>query len=296
MRSVAERVARLVALAALVLSAVSLVRRVVVDTSLRGAETHWTAASVRLAFDSAPAPVDRDWLAAIRRSGVAVTWSWRRRPPAPLAIAAAPLADPAGATRVTVAAPSGTRVTLSDRLGPIDTANAQSGGLTAVVPVALRTIAASGARTTVADSLALRPLLVLGTVGWETKFVVRSLEERGWIVDTRLVIGPGHTVSQRVLPPVDTAHYAAVLALDSGARSASASLERYAKQGGGVIVAGSAGRVLGAIAPAHLDTWRDARPLSYFRLVGADSLVARAGNVIQVGYDDTWRLRMDSAR
>jgi hypothetical protein len=287
MRSVAERVARLVALVALALAAWTLSRRTAVETNLLRAERDWTTESVRLTLDSAPSPLDRDWLAAMRRSGVPVTWSWRHHPPAALAIAAVPLADPAGATRVAVAAPGGTRVTLSDRLGPIDTASAESGGLTALVPVALQAVSASNARTTVADSLVLRPLLVLGTVGWESKFVVRSLEERGWVVDTRLMIGPGHTVTQPQAP-LDTAHYAAVLALDSGARSAAASIERFAKQGGGVIIAGS--------AVAHPGPWRDAKPLSYFVLRGPDTLMARAGNVIQVGYDDTWRLRMDSAR
>jgi hypothetical protein len=287
MRSVAERVARVVALVALALAAWTLGRRTTVETNLLRAKGDWTTQSVRLTLDSAPSPVDRDWLAALRRGGVAVTWSWRRRPPAPVAIAAVPLADPAGATRVAVAAPGGTRVTLSDRLGPIDTASAESGGMTALVPVALHTVAASNARTTIADSLILRPLLVLGTVGWESKFVVRSLEERGWIVDTRLLIGPGHLVTQPQAP-LDTAHYAAVLALDSGARSAAASIERFAKQGGGVILAGS--------AVTHRGAWRDAKPLSYFVLGGPDTLMARAGNVIQVGYDDTWRLRMDSAR
>jgi hypothetical protein len=160
-------------------------------------------------------------------------------------------------------------VALADRLGPIDTGRAASGGLTVVAPIALKSIGASGARAVVADSLLLRPLFVVGTVSWETKFVVRSLEERGWTVDTRLVLGPHHAVTQGRESPLDTAHYAAVLAIDSGARSAAASIERYAMQGGGVIVAGSARRVLGAIA--------------------------RTSNVVQFGDDTTWRLRMDSA-
>jgi hypothetical protein len=295
MRSVAERGARAVAFIALVLAVWTLSRGAPIETDVHRAKRDWTTQSVRLTFDSAPSPVDRDWLAALRRNGVAVTWNWRRQPPPALAVAARPLADPAGATRVAVAAPGGTRVTLSDRLGPIDTASAASGGLTAVVPVALHTIAASGASATVADSLALRPLLVLGTVGWETKFVVRALEERGWIVDARLALSPTRAVAQGKALALDTAHYAVVLALDSGARSASAAIARYAHQGGGVIIAGSAGHVLGAIAPAQLGVWRDAKPLSYFRLDGPDSLMVVSGNIAQVGYDDTWRLRMDSA-
>jgi hypothetical protein len=110
---------------------------------------------------------------------------------------------------------------------------------------------------------------VIGTVSWETKFVIRSLEERGWTVDTRLVLDPHHAVTQGRVSPLDTARYAAVLGLDSGARSSAASIERFAKQGGGVIVAGSAARVLGSLTPA--------------------------GNVVHVGDDTTWRLRMDSA-
>jgi hypothetical protein len=270
MRSVVERTARLVAIVALAWSAWAIAHRTSVETNARRALTDWTTQSVRIALDSTPSPVVRDWLAALRRNGVTVAWSWWRTPPTPLAVAAAPLADPAGATRVAVAAPSGTLVALADRLGPIDTGRAASGGLTVVAPIALKSIGASGARAVIADSLVLRPLLVLGTVSWETKFVVRSLEERGWTVDTRLVLGPHHAVTQGRDSPLDTAHYAAVLAIDSGARSAVASIERYATQGGGVIVAGSAHRVLGT--------------------------VARASNVVQFGDDTTWRLRMDSAR
>jgi hypothetical protein len=296
MRSAVERAARVVAIAALVWSAWSIGRRVSVTTNLRRALTDWTTASVRLALDSTPSPVERDWLAALRHSGVATTWRWRGTPPAALGVAAAPLADPAGATRVAVAAPGGTAVALSDRLGPIDTSRAVAGGLSVVIPAALKAIQASGARTDVADSLVLRPLLVLGTVSWEAKFVVRALEERGWTVDTRLYLGPGHFVIEGHNMPMDTSNYAAVIATDSGARSASAAIDRYAREGGGVIIAGSAGRVLGAIAPARLGAWRDAKPLSYFPLLGADpdSLIATKGNVVQIGYDDTWRLRMDS--
>ena len=251
MRSVVERTARSIAIIALIGSAWAIGRR--------------TTQSVRLTLESAPSPVERDSLAALRRSGVTVEWSWRRTPPTPVALAATPLADPAGATHVAVAAPTGTPVALADRLGPIDTGRAASGGLTVVAPIALHLVMASGARATVADSLILRPLLVLGTVGWETKFVVRSLEERGWHVDTRLALGPHHGVTQGRNSPLDTAHYAAVLVIDSGARSEAAAVERYARQGGGVIVAGSALRLLPSIG-------------------------------VQFRNDTTWRLRMDSVQ
>jgi hypothetical protein len=102
-------------------------------------------------------------------------------------------------------------------------------------------------------------------VSWETKFVVRSLEERGWKVDARLALGPHHAVTQGLGAGLDTAHYAAVLAMDSGARGEAEGIQRYARDGGGVIIAGSAARFLSAIP-----------------------------NAVRVSDDTTWRLRMDS--
>src|SRR5579862_6869711 len=121
MRSVVERTARLVAIVVLAWSAWAIGRRRTVETNLRRAFADWTTPAVRLTLDTTPSPADRDWLAAMRQNGVRVEWSWRGTPPAARAIAAAPLADPAGATSIAVAAPGGTSVALSDRLGPIDT-------------------------------------------------------------------------------------------------------------------------------------------------------------------------------
>ena len=265
MRVAVERTARVIAILLLAWSAWAIGRQTAVQTNLRRATSDWTTQSVRVALDSTPSPVDRDWLAAMRQNGVDVEWSWRRTPPTARAVAASPLADPAGATRVAIAAPGGTPVTLADRLGPIDTGRAASGGLTVVMPTSLNSISASGARTGVVDSLILRPLLVLGTVSWETKFVVRSLEERGWHVDARLLLAPHRAVSQGVQSPIDTAHFAAILAIDSGARSAAEQIKRYALEGGGVIVAGSAIRYV------------------------------KVPTALEVKDDTTWRLRMDSA-
>jgi hypothetical protein len=266
MRSVVERIAHLVAIVTLLASAWAIGRQTAVETNVRRAFADWSTQAVRVAFDTTPSPVDRDWMAAMRQNGVRVEWFWRRTPPIARAVAATPLADPSGATRVAVAAPTGTLVALADRLGPIDTGLASSGGLTAIVPTAINSIYASGARAGVGDSLILRPLLVFGTVSWETKFVVRSLEERGWKVDTRLSIGPGHAVLQGSTTPLDTAHYAAILAVDSGARSAAEQIKQYALEGGGVIVAGSA--------------------IRYIKIPTA----------LEVRNDTTWRLRMDSTQ
>lgn len=265
MRSVVERTARIIAIAALLISAWVVNRQAKVETNLRRVFGDWTMQSVRVALDTTPSPVERDWLAALRRNGVDVEWSWRRRAPIPVAVTAAPLADPAGATRIAVAAPGGTQVALADRLGPIDTGRASSGGLTVIMPAALESIRASGSRATITDSLILRPILVLGSVNWESKFVVRSLEERGWRVDARLSIGPRRAVVQGAASPIDTGHYAAVLAMDSGARSEAAAIRRYAEAGGGVIIAGSAARYVDPIQ-----------------------------NAVRVKDDTTWRIRMDS--
>src|SRR5579862_8392887 len=179
MRSVVERTARVVAIVLLAWSAWAIGRRRTVETNLRRAFADWTTQVIRLTLDTTPSPVDRDWLAAMRQNGVRVEWSWRRVPPTPVALSAAPLADPSGATRVAVAAPGGMSVALSDRLGPIDSGRASSGGLTTIIPITINSVTAAGARARVGDSLVLRPLVVIGSVSWETKFVVRSLEERG---------------------------------------------------------------------------------------------------------------------
>ena len=64
----------------------------------------------------APAAREREWLRALAHAGVRVSWSGDSLPAT--AIEVAERSDPAGGVRAYVAAPAGTRATLSRRGGP----------------------------------------------------------------------------------------------------------------------------------------------------------------------------------
>jgi hypothetical protein len=120
---------------------------------------------------------------------------------------------------------------------------------------------------------------------------------------------------------LDTSRYAAVIVLDSTAASLAPQLTRYARSGGGVILAGSAARIAGVsgIAPGSVGRRlagiaggvASASPrsgLGVFPIMlrrtdavtletrdGAPVVAARrvdAGRALQSGYDETWRWRM----
>ena len=298
----------------------------VVRGDLEPALVRWTSTppgEAHVVFDRVPEPRTRDWLRAIEKSGSSVRWSAARPIPAS-AIVAEPTADPYGTTRVRVATNPGEPVALADAAGLIDTLPNGDGAeleLAAVSGDVRARGATFVASTTLRDSTTLRPVLVLGTAGWEAKFVVAALEEAGWRVAARLRVAPGVEVTQGDLGPIDTARYSAVIALDSSGSAAPGALPRYARSGGGVVLAGNAGRVasVASIAPGGLgsrvagvagavasETPRsglaaftvaslraDAVPLESR---GEATMVAarrlEAGRVVQVGYDETWRWRM----
>ncbi|HEX6631278.1 MAG TPA: hypothetical protein VF048_09315, partial [Gemmatimonadaceae bacterium] len=200
-----------------------------------------------------PGDTVRDWLAALAHAGVRVTYA--APPLAPVAVAAERVPDPAGRVRVLAAAPAGASVALGDALGLLDSLRAGPAG----AALATRTVAGSAraraggvaALGAAPDSLLLRPVLVLGTAGWESKFTVAALEERGWTVIARLAVAPGVEVTQGALAALDTARLAAVVALDSAARPYAARIARYVRQGGGALLAGDAARIpaLASLAP-----------------------------------------------
>lgn len=224
-------------------------------------------------------PVERDWLRAIRRSagGTAVSWSGSS---AGVAISAEPEADPAGVVRVAVSAPGGSSVVVGDAIGVVDSVRAAGGGATFAVPGVSGTGAVydggvSGrggggadekwgpvlARAGVRDSIVWRPVLVVGSIGWESKFVVRALEERGWVVKTQLSIAPGTVIISPALMALDTAHYAAIVALDSSVKGEFSNVTRYVRSGGGIVAAGSAVPIVRGIggrvaAVSDTATWR----------------------------------------
>jgi len=174
------------------------------------------------------------------------------------------------------------------------------------------------------DAPTLRHVLLVASVGWEAKFVIAAMEERGWNVDGSLQLSPKTSVTVGTPSALDTARFAVVIVLDSGVTSVS-TLTRYLTQGGGVIIAGDALRdaALTSILPASVSEQRSAVPgalltnaprdgLSLWRLTPRartvvlqyDGSGARrtpavvvqrrgAGRVLVSGYRETWRWRME---
>jgi hypothetical protein len=290
--------------------------------ALRRWSTRVAPSAVHVRIDGAISPVQRDWLAALAATGTRVTWSGAGA----LAVAAVaePVADPAGATRVVAAAPLGTVVSLADDYGPLDSVRAGGAGagfLARSAPSAVTVRAgALTARAATSDSLVLGRLLVLGRAGWESKFVVAALEERGWSVDARLALSPRGDVVQGRITPIDTGRYSAVIALDSSALASAGALARYARSGGGLIIASpvsaapalapiDAGAPRAEVPPTEpFDTTGDPRrtlaltpialredAMALERRAGSVAVAVRRverGRVMVVGYADTWRWRM----
>lgn len=332
MRIALERLARGVAFALLAWLLIRSLRATVgpagssgvasLTPALRRWSTRVAPSAVHVRVDGALSPVQREWLGALAASGTRVTWSGTGL--APLAAVAEPVADPAGATRVLAAAPAGTVVALADEYGQLDSVRAGTAGagfLARSAPAAVSIRAgALTARAATGDSLVLGRLLVLGRAGWESKFVVAALEERGWSVDARMALSPRGDVVQGRTLPIDTARYSAVIALDSSALGSAGALARYVRSGGGLIIAAPVSAApplapLDAGAPrAELpatepfDTVGDPRRALALTPIalreGAVALERRAGGVavavrrvergrvLVVGYADTWRWRM----
>jgi hypothetical protein len=171
----------------------------------------------------------------------------------------------------------------------------------------------------VRDSLLIHKVLVIGSAGWESKFVIAALEEEGWKVDAVIHIAPGIDVRQGDPTSIDTAHYSAVIALDTAAANFANRIGDYVQSGGGVVLtpeaaslgaiaplrAGSVGRptsvgnapatlTLASLPVSPITPRDDAIALSQRGSV--TTLAARrfgAGRVLQIGYEDTWRWRMN---
>ena len=278
--------------------------------------------SVRLSIDSLPDDSLLDWLVALRRAGTGVTWSGEL---APLALAVEPVNAPAGGSRLLVAAPGGLAVELRDAAGPVETVRPVSSGASARISTlaepAAAMLAGTAARAYATDSLTPGAILVLGTAGWEARYVIAALEESGWRVDARLTIAPQLTVRRGTPGAIDTARYGAVIALDSAAAGDARRLAAYVRSGGGVILSGiaaglpalrdiSPGVPSARVRPAIMTFTADSprRALSFVSIArmrddalllearnGRSAVAARRavlGRVLQVGYDETWRWRM----
>lgn len=277
--------------------------------------------AANIVFSASPRPVDRDALRAVSRAGTQVTWSSTSLQP--LAMSSARLREPGGAVRVTIAAVA--PVELSDALAIIDSVVPMAAGSTVIASEPSGSLRATeGKISATVESgpmVPLHPVLVLGRASFEAKFVMAALEERGWTVDARLVVAPGASVNQGKVATVDTAHFSAVIALDTSLGTAGAQLARYVRSGGGLILLGDAANAAAvmALAPARAGTRnlaltrdvQDKTPLNGLPLqtleplrsdavrlgarAGKLALAARregAGRVLQVGYTETWRWRM----
>lgn len=296
--------------------------------ALEGRLPQWTAMSVpprriNVRLDSAPSPLERDWLKALAGAGSRITWSGDL--PAVM-IAAEPLPSPGGGLRVRVAAPTGVNVELRDDVGAIDTVRAANGGASLVMNAPTGEVKAIAdhivAVTLPRDSVTLRQVLVIGNAGWESKFVIAALEEEGWKVDALVRVAPGVEVTQGSAAAIDTSRYSAVVALDDASAGYAGRIADFVRSGGGLILgpgaaaldamgslrAGNAGEVVqtapgmmasGSISLASLPfsplmgLRKDAAPLE--KRNGSVSVAARrvgAGRALQMGYGDTWRWRM----
>ena len=284
------------------------------------------AAPIDVTLDSLLGRRERDWARALAAAGSPVTC--RITPAAattPLASVVEPVADPRGRARITTLASPGATLAVRDAAGTLDSATIAATGvrtIDATVDGAVRARAAAGEAVSAArDSLILRPILVLARAGWEGKFVTAALEEAGWRVDARFRVAPNADVRQGASLAIDTAHYAAVIALDSSAAPNAAALARFARSGGGLIVARAAASLpaLAALLPARggaavvprlgafaSDAPRRALDGVALTAIDRDAVVldrtgrdarvvavrVEAGRVVLIGYDDTWRWRM----
>lgn len=273
-----------------------------------------------LVSDTALDPTGRGWLAA---TGARVRWGSSRL--TPTAISIEPLGDPAGGYRVAVAAPTGSMVRLADSLGPVDSAVSSGGGVSfdidAPAGALIGSVGAQQASERPGTPPILRRIVVFGRASWETRFVIAALEERGWALDARIAIGPEDEARQGAPGQLDTARVAAVVALDEAAARHAPQISRFVREGGGLVLGveaagipalaqlrvGTSGQRLASSAlEIDLAEPRRALHLSPITRLAANAttlerrgpLVALAaqrvglGQVVQVGYHDTWRWRM----
>ncbi len=283
-------------------------------------------AALHVDFDTTPAPAERDGLAAMAHAGTRVTW--RGAGPAaltPLAAVAERSREPGGPVRITVASPAD--AVLSDGLGALDTvraAGAARGAMVAVgTPSGVLTARSGTAQAPVGapSAAALHPVLVVGRAGWEAKFVAAALEERGWTVDARFFVAPGADVTQGPAVAIDTGHFSAIVALDTTLGAVGPALVRFVREGGGLVLLADAANApaVRTIAPARAGAKRaanarvfdiaqplNATPVYPLEALRADAIrissrgslitvAARregAGRVLQAGFDETWRWRM----
>ena len=297
---------------------------VAADSLVRWVTRARSGDALEVALTTTPTAAERAWLAAIARAGHSVRW--RDSGVAPLAVAVEPRTQPArGLTLLAAAARGGTTLRLGDAGGTLDSVHADGVALDVAALAGRLDVRTRGAHATAAaaESVVVRRVLVVGAAGWESKFTVAAIEESGWDVDAVLTVAPGVRVGANARDATpDTARHAAVVLLDTTAATVVPAVARYVRSGGGVVIAGSAAAVLplvrvsapdareggiaGAVAGDAPRTGLAARVMSSIGPTavalerrGAGVVVAARrlgpGRVVQLGYDETWRWRMEGA-
>ena len=277
-------------------------------------------------IDAAPTRVQLAWLAALSRAGVMVHWTGELTD---AALELRRLPGPRGTLRALVHGTGTQPVVLSDAAGLIDTLKSAGREVAPTLAVDVGELsgplrARAGALTLEAAAAEAHPpraVLDVGKAGWEGGFVTAALSEAGWPVRARFPTAPGVTVADSSLLPIDTARYAAVVVLDSTAADLGPAIARFVAAGGGVVLAGSGATIaalrplapasLGARQPPAFPPFADSvtsaqlatNPLVGFvsdaialdRARSAVVMAARReglGRVVLMGYDETWRWRM----
>lgn len=291
--------------------------------------TSWPRAYASIG--SIPARAPRRAISVAIAAGVPFTW-YDSTNASGLALSAEAILDPNGGVLLRSSVGSSPTVRPARALALRDAAGVLDSGMTDALAlramrIAGRPFASSGASQANIDPPTLptlRHVLLLARVGWEAKFVVAALEERGWTIDGSLQLSPKTSVTIGTPSTLDTSRFAAVVVLDSGVTRVAA-LARFIKQGGGLVIAGDALRdaALTSILPANVNQQRSAVPGALLTDVPRDGLAlwrltprARAvvlqydgsgarrtpavvvqrrgaGRVVASGYRDTWRWRME---
>ena len=138
---------------------------------------------------------------------------------------------------------------------------------------------------------------------------------------SREVVAPGVVVGDAGILPIDTSRYAAAIVLDSSAADLAPALARFARAGGGLVLAGDASSLaaFAPLAPARTGSRRPGRvvldadtvtrsdlPRRALSALRADAVAiegsrddpivavrrAGVGRVASMGYEDSWRWRM----
>jgi hypothetical protein len=277
-------------------------------------------APLRWTLEGSPSPVMRDSLAALQRAGYEVEWIGAV---APLMAMAEPVREPGDRWRVAVvnAAP----VEVRDSLGVIDSLDVPGAITTEAVRGAVRVVAGgTEARVAPSDSITLGRIVVFGRAGWEPRFTIAALEEAGWQVDARLTLGRDRDVVQGEFVPRRARHAAAIVFDTASLVREGPLFARFVREGGGLILAGEAaaadvpalrsltGAQVVRLEPPETRSFAGHEPTHALPLrvlgsrradavlvesrEGLPAIVARrvgAGRIVQMGYGDTWRWRME---